>query len=165
MMNRKLFYISLCLLSLLCACKKPDNTILGNTSMQVVAPYQEPCLVWTDDYKTVLNKMRDRGFVADQVSAQQVSYNYYSQGLLTETASLRWDEEKNYVGASVEVLNYTVTPEYVRQWLGQNYTFVTSTTNPSLEYFYRSKVLTDSILISMQMHDGHPAIYYQKGSN
>ncbi len=101
--------------------------------------------------------------MVSEITEQAVNYNYYRQRQLTQTTRVVLDEEQRYVSASVTVMDYQVAQSQVKQWLSQQYQYITSSSEPAIEYFYRSKVATDSILVSLTFEDGHPTIRYDKG--
>lgn len=150
-------------MGLLTSCEQAQKQLDSkDTNMLVAAPYQEPCLQWADKYKTLLNCMADRGFAVTRVAEDRVEYEYLTDGRRTETAAILFDKDKNYVAAEVMVDNYLVTPEQVRQFLEQNYVFVTTVSSPATEYYFRSKVAEDSIQVMMHIVDARPVIEYTK---
>lgn len=160
-MKRYLF-IAIALMGLLTSCEQAHKQLDSKDNMLISAPYVEPCLDWTVDYKALLNNMRDRGFVTTHIAPSRVEFAISREGRETETAAVLLDEEQAYIGAEVCVTDYTVTTAQVRRYLEQNYVFVKEVQTPTAEAYFHSKVLEDSILITYSVREAKPFIRYDK---
>lgn len=155
-------------LAVLTSCTPKNEPVMpsgSGSSMQILPPFAEPYLKWDCTYKGLLNTMVQGGFIVSRVAEKTIYYDYFMGSTLLETAATYLDADQNYIGAEVSVCALTVSQSDIKKFLSQQYIQTGSTQFPTPEIFYRSKVATDSILVSYRMEDGHPTITYTKGMN
>lgn len=134
--------------------------------MQILPPFAEPYLKWDCTYKELMNRMAQAGFSTSRITERSVYYDYFTGGNnLLETAVVSLDADQNYIGAEVTVRSLTVSQTDIKKYLSQQYVQTGTTQYPTPEIFYRSKTMTDSILVSYRMEAGCPTITYTKGMN
>lgn len=161
---------TLFLCTLLVSCSPKNEPVMppsgGGSSMQILPPFAEPYLKWDCTYKELMNRMAQAGFSTSRITERSVYYDYFTGGNnLLETAVVNLDVDQNYIGAEVTVRSLMVSQTDIKKYLSQQYVQTGTAQYPTPEIFYRSKTMTDSILVSYRMEAGCPTITYTKGMN